>query len=205
VTNSGSSARSQRIPERSAERIGGIESGFQEFEKLQLVVDEQLRCFLVPAHDEDDPADKADAADNRSERHGMFLVFVNLDRTELRHVFFRGVTNVTAIREGDHPDRDQNDPENSGGLHAALERTPACDQIHDQDDQRDHQHEVNQAADVEDGEAEQPQNQKNYKDSPKHMFSFELVYFASFAERPLRLKIFRNGPSFFRPTKFMVM
>jgi len=37
------------------------------------------------------------------------------------------------------------------------------------------------------------------------MFSFELVYFASFAERPLRLKIFRNRPSFFRPTKFMVM
>jgi hypothetical protein len=87
----------------------------------------------------------------------------------------------------------------------ALERTPACDQIHDQDDQRDHQNEVNQAADMKNGEAEQPQNQKNYKDSPKHMFSFELVYFASFPERWLRLKIFSNRHSFFKPTKFMAV
>jgi hypothetical protein len=58
---------------------------------------------------------------------------------------------------------------------------------------------------MEDGETEQPQNQKNYKDSPKHMFSFELVYFASFAERSPRLKIFRNHHSFFRPTKFMAV
>jgi hypothetical protein len=86
-----------------------------------------------------------------------------------------------------------------------LERTPAGDQIHNQHDQRDHQNKVNQAADVEDGETEQPQNQKNYKDSPKHMFSFELVYFASFPGRRVRLKIFRNRDSFFSPTKFMVM
>ena len=52
-----------------------------------------------------------------ADRHGMFLVVVDLDRAQLRHVFFRGVANITAVSEGDDPDRDQNDPENSGGLH----------------------------------------------------------------------------------------
>jgi hypothetical protein len=39
-------------------------------------------------------------------------------------------------------------------------------------------------------EPKQPEHQKNDEDSPKHMFSFELVYFASFAEGRLRSKIF---------------
>jgi hypothetical protein len=71
----------------------------------------------------------------------------------------------------------------------ALERTPARDQIHNQDHQGYDEHEVDQATDMEDGEAEQPENQKNDEDCPKHMFSFELVYFASFAESSPRLKI----------------
>jgi len=37
------------------------------------------------------------------------------------------------------------------------------------------------------------------------MFSFELVYFASFPDMRARLKIFRHRDSFFGPTKFMVV
>src|SRR3954463_5675901 len=42
-------------------------------------------------------------------------------------------------------------------------------------------------------ESKQPQNQKHNEDSPEHMFSFELVYFASHPGPRLRLKFFRNS------------
>jgi hypothetical protein len=76
-------------------------------------------------------------------------------------------------------------------MRMALERTPARDQVHDQDDDRDDENQVNQVADVEDGESEKPEDQQNNEDSPKHMFSFELVYFASRARVELRVKIFQ--------------
>src|SRR5205085_4067435 len=41
-------------------------------------------------------------------------------------------------------------------------------------------------------EPEQPKNQEHNKDSPEHMFSFELVYFASRPRVRLRVKIFQN-------------
>src|SRR5256714_11463230 len=73
----------------------------------------------------------------------------------------------------------------------ALERPPPGDQIHDQDDDGDDEQQVNERAPEVTDEAEQPQNQKNYKDSPEHMFPFELVYFASRARARLRVKIFQ--------------
>jgi hypothetical protein len=40
-------------------------------------------------------------------------------------------------------------------------------------------------------ESEEPENQQHNKDSPEHMFSFELVYFASHARVRLRVNIFQ--------------
>jgi hypothetical protein len=40
-------------------------------------------------------------------------------------------------------------------------------------------------------ESEEPENQQHNKDSPEHMFSFELVYFASHEHVRLRVKIFQ--------------
>src|SRR5438045_4723875 len=76
-------------------------------------------------------------------------------------------------------------------LTGTLERTPPGDQVHDQDDDRDHQKQVNKRATEMTDESEQPEDQKHNKDSPEHMFSFELVYFASCADEAARLKIFR--------------
>src|SRR5205085_4976741 len=73
-----------------------------------------------------------------------------------------------------------------------LERAPARDQIHNQDDDRDHQEQMNERATKMSDEPEQPQNQEHNKDSPEHMFSFELVYFASRPRVRLRVKIFQN-------------
>jgi hypothetical protein len=49
---------------------------------------------------------------------------------------------------------------------------------------------VNERATEVTDESEQPEDQKHNKDSPEHMFSFELVYFASCADAQVRLKIF---------------
>src|SRR2546423_5004890 len=73
-----------------------------------------------------------------------------------------------------------------------LERTSARNQVHNQDDDGDDEQQMNErAAEVSD-EPEQPQNQEHNKDSPEHMFSFELVYFASREGVRLRVKIFQN-------------
>jgi hypothetical protein len=76
-------------------------------------------------------------------------------------------------------------------LRAALERTPAGDQVHDQDDDRDDEQQMNERATEVTDESEKPEDQQNNEDSPKHMFSFELVYFASRALVELRVKIFQ--------------
>jgi hypothetical protein len=63
-------------------------------------------------------------------------------------------------------------------------------------DQNDHRGQKNQVNEIPDGidvnEPQQREDQQHNKDSPEHMFSFELVYFASHAEVRLRLKIFEN-------------
>jgi hypothetical protein len=51
------------------------------------------------------------------------------------------------------------------------------------------------AAEVTD-ETEEPENQENDENSPEHMFSFGLVSFASCAEPPVRLKIFKIRAAF---------
>src|SRR2546423_7575982 len=40
-------------------------------------------------------------------------------------------------------------------------------------------------------ESEKPEDQENNEDGPEHMFSFELVYFASRARVEMRVKIFQ--------------
>src|SRR4051794_29839105 len=74
---------------------------------------------------------------------------------------------------------------------AALERTAPRDQVHDQDDDRDDEQQVNERATEVTDESEKPENQENNEDGPEHMFSFELVYFASRARAELRVKIFQ--------------
>jgi hypothetical protein len=65
------------------------------------------------------------------------------------------------------------------------------------DDQDDHRGEENQVNEIPDGidvnESQQREDQQHNKDSPEHMFSFELVYFASHAGVRLRLKIFEKS------------
>jgi hypothetical protein len=62
------------------------------------------------------------------------------------------------------------------------------------DNQDDYRRQENQVNEIPDGidvdESQQSQNQKHNKDSPEHMFSFELVYFASHPGARVRLKIF---------------
>jgi hypothetical protein len=75
-------------------------------------------------------------------------------------------------------------------MKTVLQRPPARDQIHDQDDDGNDEQQMNERATEMTDESEQPQNQKHNKDSPKHMFSFELVYFTSHEGARVRLKIF---------------
>jgi hypothetical protein len=72
----------------------------------------------------------------------------------------------------------------------ALERPPPGNQVHDQDDNRDDEQQVNERATEVTNETEEPKNEQHNEDSPKHIFSFELVYFASRAGPRVRLKIF---------------
>jgi hypothetical protein len=68
------------------------------------------------------------------------------------------------------------------------------------DYEHDHRGQKNQVNEVPDGihvnESQQREDQKHNKDSPEHMFSFELVYFASHAGVRVRLKIFGWRPRF---------
>jgi hypothetical protein len=82
--------------------------------RLQLF---QLSGLPVPRQDQNETTHETNAADDRTDGHRMFLVLVDLDRTQLRDVFFRGVTDVPTVSERDDPDRDQDDPEDSCGLH----------------------------------------------------------------------------------------
>jgi hypothetical protein len=68
------------------------------------------------------------------------------------------------------------------------------------DDQNDHRGEKNQVNEIPNGidvdKSEQSEDQQHDKDGPEHMFSFELVYFASCPGAWLRLKIFENCGAF---------
>src|SRR6266404_1132538 len=82
---------------------------------------------------------------------------------------------------------------------AALERAPSGDQIHDQDDDRDDEEQVNQGTTEMTDETEEPENQEHHEDSPKHMFSFELVSFASRVGARVRLTFLKIPPGSFKP------
>jgi hypothetical protein len=87
-------------------------------------------------------------------------MLVDLDRTEFRHVLFRGETRVPAISECDDPDRDQNDPEDAGWSHeiGALHAASSRNQINDQDDDSNDEDQVDQStADMAD-ETEEPED-----------------------------------------------
>jgi hypothetical protein len=74
------------------------------------------------------------------------------------------------------------------GLRKRLERSFAGDQLDDQDDHGGQENEVDEIPDgIDVNESQQREDQQNNKDSPKHMFSFELVYFASHAGGRSRL------------------
>jgi hypothetical protein len=56
-----------------------------------------------------------------------------------------------------------------------LQRPTAANQLENENDERDQQQNVNVSAqNVEPNETEQPHNQQNDKDSPKHKKTFEL-------------------------------
>jgi hypothetical protein len=78
-----------------------------------------------------------------------------------------------------------------------LERSFPGDQLNDQNDHRGQKNQVNEIPDgIDVNEPQQREDQQHNKDSPEHMFSFELVYFASHTEVRLRLKIFGWRPGF---------
>jgi hypothetical protein len=69
--------------------------------------------------------------------------------------------------------------------------------LDDQDDHRGQKNQVNEIPDrVDVDESQQGEDQQHNEDSPEHMFSFALVYFASFAAGSVRLKIFGNPGAF---------
>jgi hypothetical protein len=75
-----------------------------------------------------------------------------------------------------------------------LERPFSGDQLDDQNDNRGQKNQVNEIPDgIDVNESQQREDQQHNKDSPEHMFSFELVYFASHAGVRLRLKIFEKS------------
>jgi hypothetical protein len=73
-----------------------------------------------------------------------------------------------------------------------LKRAATGDELDDQHDDRCQENQVNEISDgIDVDESQQSQNQKHNKDGPEHMFSFELVYFASHPEAQVRLKDFQ--------------
>jgi hypothetical protein len=80
-----------------------------------------------------------------------------------------------------------------------LQRSTAANQLDNQDDHRDHEQEMNVSAEnVEADETQQPKNQQNNKDSPKHKnLSFEVVTSGSFRRSQPRLPILRGRISIF--------
>jgi hypothetical protein len=63
-------------------------------------------------------------------------------------------------------------PENAPQALLVSPAAPTAYQVEDQDDDRNDDQNVDQAAADMEGEAEEPQNQKNDKNCPKHIFSF---------------------------------
>jgi hypothetical protein len=73
-----------------------------------------------------------------------------------------------------------------------LKRPATGDELDDQHDDRREEDQVNEVPDgIDVDESQQSQNQQHNKDSPEHMFSFELVYFASHPAARVRLKDFQ--------------
>jgi hypothetical protein len=69
-----------------------------------------LRRLPVPSQDENNSADEANASNNGADWNGVLFVFVDLERTEFRHVFLGRETRVAAISKRDDPDNNQDDP-----------------------------------------------------------------------------------------------
>ena len=70
-----------------------------------------------------------------------------------------------------------------------LQRSPAANQLDNENDQRDQEQQMNVSAEnVEADKTEKPKNQQNNKDSPKHKnLSFEIVANGSFYRSQSRL------------------
>jgi hypothetical protein len=85
----------------------------------------------TPAYKQQNSADNTNAANDRPDRHGMFLVLVNFERAQFRHVFLGGVTGVAAVGQHNDADDEENDAKNASWFHAKclsmLQRTPALD------------------------------------------------------------------------------
>src|SRR5947207_12770135 len=74
-----------------------------------------------------------------------------------------------------------------------LERPPPGDQLDDQDDHRGQEDQVNEIPDgIDVDESQQRENQEHNKDSPEHMFSFELVFLCFVCRASAALKIFEK-------------
>jgi hypothetical protein len=85
-----------------------------------------------------------------------------------------------------------------------LKRPATGDELDDQHDDRCEEDQVNEVPDgIDVDESQQSQNQQHDEDSPKHMFSFELVYFASHQEARVRLKDFQFAALSTRGDGFM--
>jgi hypothetical protein len=78
-------------------------------------------------------------------------------------------------------------------LFIELKRTATGNELDDEHDNRGQKNQVNEISDgIDVDESEQSQNQQHDKDSPEHMFSFELVYFTSFGGFGVRLRFLKN-------------
>jgi hypothetical protein len=79
----------------------------------------------------------------------------------------------------------------AGFTGAMLQRSPAANQLQNEDDQRNQEQDVNVGAEnVESDESKQPKNQQNQKDGPKHKFlSVEVVDLSSLCHARLRVTI----------------
>src|SRR4051794_16869428 len=91
----------------------------------------------IAGEHQDDAADETQPTEDRRQRHRLLLVRADLQRTGVDHLLaFR--VGETSIRERDDAERNKNDSDDAGGLHArswrALNAAAALEQVDHQND-----------------------------------------------------------------------
>jgi len=77
-------------------------------------------CLAAAFHEQENPANEAYSADDRSDRDGMLFVLIDLQGPDLGHVLFGRKRRIPAVGQGDNSNNDEDNAEQTSRFHKSV-------------------------------------------------------------------------------------